>query len=137
MQRLVFRYKNINLFNFYSNLIAYSHIKLLKVCVLANLLLCKTYIIHRYCIVADLELPIEDRELWRCADKIVDFWQRVGLQLGLEESAITIIEVNNPGRNEKAALAMLRKWKQVKVNATQRELDQAIETCQVQVNKGN
>ena len=101
-------------------------------CWLANYCAQYTYITHRYCIVVDLELTIKDRELRKYADKIVNFWQRVGLELGLEDSTLTVIEANNPDRKEKAALDMLRKRKQVKINPIRRELQQAIENCQVQ-----
>ena len=93
-------------------------------------------IIHSHCIVVDLELPLNDRELWRYGDKIAHIWKRVGLELGLKSSAINAIELNHPHHNENAALAMLIKWKEAKSNPPRRILHQAIENCKTQAIRG-
>ena len=87
---------------------------------------------HCYYITVGPELPPEDRELWRYAEKIVNIWKKVGLELGLTRSKLLVIEANNHDRNENAALDMLMKWKDVTKNPSQRVLHQAIENCRAQ-----
>ena len=87
---------------------------------------------HCYCTAVGPELPPEDRELWRYAEKIVNIWKKVGLELGLTRSKLLVIEANNHDRNENAALDMLMKWKDATKNPSQRVLHQAIENCRAQ-----
>ena len=87
-------------------------------------------------IVVDPEFPLNDRELWRYANKIADIWYQVGLELDLNPFELKVIEINYPNRNERAASEMLTKWKQAKNNPPRRVLQQAIKNCRTQATKG-
>ena len=89
------------------------------------------------CIVVDPELPLKDDELQQYADRIADIWKRIGLELDLELSTLNTIELSNPNHNESAALQMLTTWKEMKGNPPRKVLQQAIEDCQAQANKGS
>ena len=89
------------------------------------------------CIAVDPELPLKDDELQRYADRIADIWKRIGLELDLEISTLNTIELSNPNNNEGAALQMLTTWKEMKGNPPRKVLQQAIEDCQAQANKGS
>ena len=91
------------------------------------------YYIH--CCI-DLELPLEDRELWRCAYEIVDIWFQVGLELDLDSCKLKAIESNYLHRNEKAAIEMLIQWKQAKNNPPRRVLHQAVKHYRTQAIRG-
>ena len=90
-----------------------------------------------YCIAVDPELPLKDDELQQYADRIVDIWKRVGVELDLELSTLNAIELSNPNNNESAALQMLKTWKEMKGNPPRKVLQQATEDCQTQANKGS
>ena len=67
----------------------------------------------------------------------MDIWKRVGVELDLELSTLNAIELSNPNNNEGAALQMLTTWKEMKGNPPHKVLQQAIEDCQPQANKGS
>ena len=67
----------------------------------------------------------------------MDIWKRVGVELDLELSTLNTIELSNPNNNEGAALQMLTTWKEMKGNPPRKVLQQAIEDCQAQANKGS
>lgn len=60
---------------------------------------------------------------------ITDIWEEVGLELGLLPHKLATIKLDNPGENAKASLDMLLKWRERNKNATQEELQRAIEVC--------
>ena len=91
---------------------------------------------HSHCIFVDLELPLNNRELWSYGDKIAHIWKRVGLELGLRSSTVNAIEHDHPHHNKNSALAMLKEWRELKNNPPQRVLHQAIENCEIQVIRG-
>ena len=88
-----------------------------------------------YCCI-DLEVPLEDRDLRKCAYEIVDIWFQVGLALDLDSCKLKAIEVDYPNRNEKAAIEMLIQWKQAKNNPPRRVLHEAVKDCQTQARRG-
>ena len=87
---------------------------------------------HSHCTFIDLELPLDDRELWSYGDETAHIWKRVGLELGLRSSALDTIELDHPHQNKNAAIDMLKKWRESKNNPPRVVLLQAIEKCKTQ-----
>ena len=78
----------------------------------------------------DLDHAPTDKELLKCAKSIALVWQAVGIELGLKQDDIDIIEYNYANRScVRASKAMLFKWRRIDPHPSYKELQRVKEKC--------
>ena len=78
----------------------------------------------------DLDYAPTDKELLKCAKPIALVWQAVGIELGLKQDDVAIIEDDYANRScVRASKAMLFKWRKIDPHPSYKKLKQVMKKC--------